>query len=84
LRAGAFRQGRRCVRAIPSEPAKPRSPPPQRRRRLCPSATRRRMVPAVPHTQAKQDLDQVKELAGTAVRNISSMASKFMQDLGKY
>ena len=42
------------------------------------------MVPAVPHTQAKQDLDQVKELAGTAVRNISSMASKFMQDLGKY
>jgi ADP-ribosylation factor GTPase-activating protein 2/3 len=32
---------------------------------------------------AKQDLDQVKEMAGSAVRNISSMASKVRAGLGR-
>ena len=34
--------------------------------------------------QAKQDLDQVKEIAGQAVKGLSSMASKLMSELGKY
>jgi ADP-ribosylation factor GTPase-activating protein 2/3 len=33
---------------------------------------------------AKQDLDQVKELAGNAVRNLSSMATKFLNDVSRY
>lgn len=38
--------------------------------------------------QAKQDLDQVKEMAGTAVRQITNMASglttKLLNDLSRY
>lgn len=33
---------------------------------------------------AKQDLDQVKEMAGNAARQVSSLASKFLSDLSRY
>ena len=32
-------------------------------------------------SQAQQDLQQVKQMAGTAVNTLSNMATKFMSDL---
>jgi hypothetical protein len=34
--------------------------------------------------QAKQDLEQVKQIAGGAVSKLSDMAGRFMNDLGRY
>jgi hypothetical protein len=34
--------------------------------------------------QAKQDLEQVKEMASGAVNKLSNMAGKFLNDLGRY
>lgn len=41
-------------------------------------------APCLGLPQAKQDLDQVKEMAGQAVKGLSSMANKLMSELGKY
>lgn len=34
--------------------------------------------------QAKQDLEQVKEMAGAAVNKLSNMAGRLLTDLGRY
>lgn len=34
--------------------------------------------------QARQDLEQVKNIAGKAAQKLTGMASKFMSDLGRY
>lgn len=34
--------------------------------------------------QAKQDMEQVKQMASGAIKNLSSMAGRFMNDLGRY
>lgn len=34
--------------------------------------------------QAKQDLDQVKEMAGQAAKQLSNLAGKFLSDLSRY
>jgi hypothetical protein len=34
--------------------------------------------------QAKQDMEQVKQIAGSAVNKLANMAGRFMNDLSRY
>lgn len=48
------------------------------------SSIRMSPLPRCCTTQAKQDIQQMKQMASGVTKKLGSMASKFMNDLGRY